>query len=180
MSEIIKQFEFRLQNASNIVDIEAIINEALKDHSVLKLLVDYLTHPHKQVAMHAAWALTHCSDRKIKSVEPYHAYFVSVVWHMTNESAKRSVLRTLSFLPLIDEMDGNFFDKTLQYIISKSTPIANKAFSIDILMKYVAIYPELASEIYETLNLAILDASPGVLNKIKKTKKILTTLQATL
>ncbi len=180
MSEKIKQFEEQLQNASSIIAIEVIINEALKDASVLEMLVSYLTHPHKQIAMHAAWALTHCCDRKIKSVEPYHSYFVSIVWQMNNESAKRSVIRTLSLLPLIDEMDGDFFDKTLQNIISKSTPIANKAFSIDILMKYVALYPELASEIDETLNLAILDASPGVLNKIKKTKKILATLQATL
>lgn len=180
MSKIVEQFELQLQKASNIIDIEVIINQALNDGNVLRMLVRYLTHPHKQIAMHAAWALTHCCDRKIQSIEPYHSYFVSVVWQMSNESAKRSVLRSISALPLIDEMDGDFFDKTLQYIISKSTPIANKAFSIDILMKYVVIYPELASEINETLNLAILDASPGVLNKIKKTKKILATLQATL
>ena len=37
MSEKIKQFEEQLQNASSIIAIEVIINEALKDASVLEM-----------------------------------------------------------------------------------------------------------------------------------------------
>lgn len=169
-----------LSTLKNRFDIDKIVIIALSDSQTFNTLLKAIYHSNTQIAMRASWILSHCAEKEIAQIAPHQNYFVKAIIEIKSESIKRSLTKILSLLPISSEMDGLFFDKCIEAVISKQTAIANKAYTIEILLKYAKKYPELSSEIIKVLELAKEGASKGVSGKIKTTIKKLTILQANL
>lgn len=177
---MISELTDELSIIKNRFQIDKIVEIALNDKQVYNNLLECLYHKNGQVAMRAAWIISHCAEKEITIVKKDQVYLIKALWEIEGESIKRSIAKTLSLMPLCDEMDGKFLDRCINAILSKKTAIANKIYLIDITLKFASKHPELASEIIIVLDTIRDGASKGILSKIKHTTKKLTILQASL
>jgi hypothetical protein len=82
-----------------------------------------------------------------------------------NESAQRSFLRIISltdFKMIPQKLYGVLADHCFKALNSGFSAIAIKAYSMEILYKLCIIYPELANELYASVNMLQGEASAGV------------------
>ena len=180
MEQFDEQLISRLSEIKNRSAIDLIVDQALLDHKLYKSLLNSIFHKNEQIAMRAAWAISHCAEKDIKLVQKDKKFLLKTLWEIDSESIKRSITKSLSLMPLCDEMDGIFFDKCIDAILSRKTAIANKAYLIDIVLKYTKTYPELAAEVIIVLDTIKEGASKGITGKVRNSIKILSTLQANL
>ena len=165
---------FRLMSTK---EVEWAATAAVENPFFFKKLIEYSFSSDKKLAFKASWTLTKVCDKVPSMIYPYLKMIISELDNLDNDSARRSFLRIIS-LTGIDEVEqdqhGLLADHCFRALNSALTPIAIKAYSMEILYKLAIRYPELANELSASVNM-LRDEAAGVkarghiiLNKLAK------------
>lgn len=178
MDDITNNISERLSKTSSRIIIDQLVNETIENQTMIDSLFNLINAPNDQIAMRAAWTLSHIALKEKTLIIPYQERIVGKIYEYRSESVNRSLLKTLSILPLHESMDGIFYDHCLERLTLKETSIANRAYLIEIILKYIRVYPELAQEVTSLLEILKNDDSPGVRGKINYATKTINSLKA--
>jgi hypothetical protein len=124
-----------------------IFNDVGSDKHKLSELMELFLGDDKRLAQSSSQPVGMIGEKKIELIQPY---LVKMVKHLkTNpiDGVKRNILRTFQFNSIPIEVEGEFFDITLNYLISISEAVAIKAFSMIVIRKICQKYPELTQEV---------------------------------
>ncbi len=86
-------------------------------------------------------------------------------------AVKRNVVRVMQFLNIPVKHRARVFDHCINYIADPKETIAVRCFAMTVASKIVKQYPELISELEQTINLLIKDSTPGLKARAKKVLK---------
>lgn len=178
MNELGNSIYKNLETTTSRVVIDHLVADALQNHSIIGELLELMGSSNNQIAMRSAWVLSHIALKDKALIAPLQEHFVQKVRVCKNESVNRSLAKILSIMPLHPSMDGEFYDFCLEKISLKDTAIANKAYLIEIILKYISQYPELGNEAIALFQILKNDDSPGVRGKINYAIKKINSLKA--
>lgn len=144
----------------------------LRDSSVYKRLLELSEDKDVDIARKAAWVVSAMFDIQ----KSYFKDQTMRLWELTLSnlpySVERSLIRICAAFPIPDEIESKAFDFCMQRLINPDTPIANRAFAIDVTLKLVKRYPELAQEVQLLVPILEKLESPGVKVKLKAFNKL--------
>ena len=86
-------------------------------------------------------------------------------------AVKRNIVRVLQFLKIPVKHRAKVFDHCIRYITDPKETIAVRCFSMTVASKIVKQYPELKSELIQTINLLIKDSTPGLKSRARNVLK---------
>lgn len=148
---------------SNSLEIVRLVGN---DKHEYQKLVEIVVANDPEMSAKAAWAITHCHDKKLGFFSNYCDEWALVVSQNTySDSLKRSILRTLQFVAIPEKNQATIIDACLELVINKKSAVAVKAFALGILENMVKLYPELKNELISAIELILPTASSGLKNR---------------
>ena len=146
---------------------DAIIHHPQEINKLFDIL--YINDPQK--SMRAAWAISFISEKSPLIIKPYINTIISEIESCKNDSIRRGLLRSLTFQELDENMEsiGILADNCFSYLSDNNASIAIKVYSIDILYKICLLFPELKNELSSILNELLIEDTPAIKSKSKKT-----------
>lgn len=150
-------------------NINIIIAEVLKNTSLFPALFELMFDDDLAVARRAAWTVEHCFLINNELLSPYLKQLIEVLPTVKHTSLARHFLKMLAYSDISAYYTGELIDLCFQWIISNEQPIAVKIFAMDLLYKSTNVYPELKTELKETIELILPNASAGTKNRGQKT-----------
>lgn len=101
-----------------------------------------------RVTQRAAWPLSYCA-RKYPALINKHYGKLARNLHKPNlhPAVKRNTVRILQDMNIPERYHGDIMNTCFDFIQSSEEPVAIKAFSLTILEKMVALYPDIRNEL---------------------------------
>ena len=159
-------------------EAEWVAGSAPDNPQVFLRLIEYSFSDDTKLAFRSSWMLTKVCDRFPEMIYPHLNSMAESLPKLTNESVQRSFMRIISlsdFTKIGVKYHGLLADFCFKSLHSGFSAIAIKAYSMEILFKLTAIYPELKNELLATINLLQEDGSAGIAAKrrqiVKKLKE---------
>lgn len=123
-----------------------------------------------KLPQYAAWAMSYCTDKYPSLILPHIPTLLPLLTHPTiHDAVKRSIIRVLQFCELPEPYWGEIYNACFQVMDNPHAAIALRAFSMTVLARIVEHYPELAQELYDTIQTHLQFGSPGIRNRGAKT-----------
>jgi len=150
---------------SSVNEITMVAKSAVSDTVLLSQLVTLSSSHEKRVGFMASWALSKVADMNIELLTPFLASLVDALPGVPNESVQRSFMRVLmkSGTSLIPQ---SHHAKLIEYCMgimrTENTPVAPKAYGMEILAMFCEIYPDMINEVTAAVQIAISDAHGGM------------------
>jgi len=150
---------------SSVNEITMVAKSAVSDTVLLSQLVTLSSSHEKRVGFMASWALSKVADMNIELLTPFLASLVDALPGVPNESVQRSFMRVLmkSGTSLIPQ---SHHAKLIEYCMgimrTENTPVAPKAYGMEILAMFCEIYPDMINEVSAAVQLAIVDSHGGM------------------
>lgn len=122
------------------------------------------------ISMRAAWAAYLVSEKAPQLVSPHLEKLINALPTAKVDGLKRSALKMLcnAAYDLSEESIGKLADIAFTFAEDANQAIAIRAFSIDIIMKVVKVYPDITNELIAILESIMPDGSKGLKNKCGK------------
>jgi len=149
----------------SLKEVDWIATSALDNPLIIRKLLDYSLSTDKKLAFHSSWILTKAFDKKPDSFNACLPEITDAIERLDNESVLRSFLRIISLSDLAvlnQNYHGMLTETCFTYLRSRSSAIAVKAYSMEILYRIAMIYPELINELASTIRLMEADDSAGI------------------
>lgn len=160
-----------IENRSK-ANIIKIVDYVLADKSHVQKLVSLVFDKDDNVSFRASWATIHLFEKDMKLIYPYLDRFVKhLSSYSITDSVKRNILRSLQFVTLPEELQGQAADICFKFLSSNDEPIATRAFSIKVLENLCTQHPDLISELTLTIEDLLPNASSGLKNRGEHTLK---------
>lgn len=140
-------------------------------------LLEYSLKDDNRLAFKASWILTKVCDKYPELIRPHLRDVISHLPEIKNDSVTRSFMRILSFEDMrafAEKQHALLADFCLSGLNSPVTPVAIKAYAMEILYRLTVLYPELGNEVTTSIRSAMENGSPGILSKGKKVLKKIT------
>lgn len=127
------------------------------------------------LSMRAARVIELCMPRRINLFKSHINKIIRLLPSVKVDGLKRSFLKIFADSPIYmdEELSGQLVDLAFNYLGDQKQAISVRAYSIDILVRFVRIYPEMKPELIAILESMILDASVGLKTKCRKTIKLI-------
>lgn len=121
----------------------------------------------------AAWAIKSIWEKHPHLVEPHIQKMRLALPTIKKDGVKREYLKMISEFPLPENEDelGILLKVCFDYLADPLEPAAVKAHSITILCGISKIIPEIISELRTTIEVAMQEGSPGIVNRGDKALK---------
>ena len=160
-----------LNNQLNIQLTKLLADQAAQDPLLVQQLVDLSKTALYPTNWRAAWVLDHLQQTHKQIIDPFLTTFLNDLWNLKSDSVKRHYVKMLS--QGNDEIldDGRLVDFCFERLMSQLTPIAMRAYCMEILRRLAKKYPELANELTPVLHEIIANGSKGEKNKASKVLK---------
>ena len=112
-----------------------------------ELFVLFLTGGHR-VTQRAAWPVSYCVEAHPAFIKKHFAKLLNNLRKPgVHNAIKRNTVRLLQWVDIPDKFQGQVMDICFGYVASPTEAVAVKAFSLTVLSKLAAIYPEILPEI---------------------------------
>lgn len=112
-----------------------------------KLFHLFLTGEYR-VAQRAAWPVSYCVMAHPALIQGHFEELLSNVHRPgIHDSIKRNTMRLLQWVHIPPEYEGAVLDLCFQYLSSPREAVAIKAFSLTVLEKFAALYPDIIPEV---------------------------------
>jgi len=146
----------------------------------VETLVEFTTSSDSVLAFHAAWVLEHVVIDNPKLLKKWFIPVVSRMPKTRNTSVQRHFAKiakcTLESGIANDLISSKKYGKEIEslievcfeWLLNEKTPIAVKAYCMDILMYFAPNNPWIKEELPHVIRLNMIDASPGIESKSKK------------
>lgn len=167
-------YETRLIDSSRkIADmlVEDIGNDPKKFDAMMELLkVD--EYP---LSMRAARVIELCTFNTPALIEAHIPAMINILSLAKVEGVRRSILKIFADLKisLNDDILGQLTDLAFGFLTDQKRSISIRAYSMDLLLGIVQVYPELKGELILILESMIQESSVGLRNKSRKVLKTL-------
>jgi len=150
---------------SSVNEITMVAKSAVSDTVLLSQLVTLSSSHEKRVGFMASWALSKVADMNIELLTPFLASLVDALPGVPNESVQRSFMRVL-MKSGTDRIPQSHHAKLIEYCMgimrTDNTPVAPKAYGMEILSLFCEIFPEMINEVTAAVQLAIIDSHGGM------------------
>jgi len=150
---------------TSVNEITMVAKSAVTDNVLLSQLVTLSSSHEKRVGFMASWALSKVADMNIELMTPFLESLVDALPGVPNESVQRSFMRVL-MKSGTDRIPQSHHAKLIEYSLgimrTENTPVAPKAYGMEILALFCDIYPEMVNEVTAIVQLAISDAHGGM------------------
>lgn len=147
---------------SSVEEITMIAHSAVRDPILLSQLVTLSSSHEKRVGFMASWGLSKVADVNTDVLIPFLPAMLDALPGVPNESVQRSFMRVI-LKSGISRIPQSHHARLIEYCLgimrTGSTPVAPKAYGIEILASFCEIYPDLISEVTLAVQMAISDAS---------------------
>ncbi len=150
---------------SSVEEITMVAQSAVRNDSLLSQLVTLSSSTEKRVGFMSSWALSKVSDIDPSALSPYLAAMIDALPGVPNESVQRSFMRVIMRSRLNDiplSHHAILIDYCMAIMREADTPVAPKAYGMEILASFCSLYPEMVNEVVGLVQLAIADASGGM------------------
>ncbi|HAX48928.1 MAG TPA: hypothetical protein PK605_13615 [Ignavibacteria bacterium] len=125
-----------------------------------------------RVVQRVSWVLSEIAENHPKLVEKNIGKIVNKLDEKDiHVAVKRNVIRVLQFLNIPVRYRAKIFDHSIKYIADPNEKIAVRCFAMTVAAKIAAQYPELLSELEQTINLLKKDSTPGLKARAKMVLK---------
>jgi 8-oxo-dGTP diphosphatase len=149
----------------SVEEITMIAHSAVRDPLLVSQLITLSSSREKRVGFMASWALSKVSDIDPEVMVPFLAMMIDTLPEVPNESVQRSFMRVI-MKSEIRNIPESHHTPLIEYCIGimreKNTPVAPKAYGMEILASFCDLYPELVNEVTAVVQLALGDASGGM------------------
>lgn len=146
-------------------EIIMVARSAAVNESLLSQLVTLSSSPAKRVGFMSSWALSKVSDINPAVLVPFLAMMIDALPGVPNESVQRSFMRII-MKSEIGSIPESHHARLIEYCLSAvrgvNTPVAPKAYGMEILALFCERYPDMINEVEGVVQLAITDASGGM------------------
>ncbi|RYF80050.1 MAG: hypothetical protein EOO03_17665 [Chitinophagaceae bacterium] len=140
-------------------------------------LFEYMLSSDVTLAQRASWAVSNCAEAQPQLVRKHLKQLIKVLQQTAvHDAVLRNSARVLSQLTAPANLHGMLMDACFKLVEKPSTSIAVKAFSLEILGKLAATYPDIAPEIKLLIASMENNASPGIKSKCRQVSKMLSLL----
>ncbi len=164
--------------------------EALREHSkkqVLKMAAwignyedrfrQYLyifLHDEYRIVQRISWVLSEVAENHPMLVEKHIGVIINRLDDKNiHVAVKRNVIRVLQFLNIPKKYHAKVFNHCLNYLSDPNETVAVRVFSMSVASKLAKIYPELANEVIESINISLKNSTAGLRSRSQKELKIL-------
>jgi 8-oxo-dGTP diphosphatase len=150
---------------TSVEEITMVAHSAVSNESLLSQLVSLSSSREKRVGFMSSWVLSKVSDINPAAMSPWLAMMIDALPGVPNESVQRSFMRVimrsrLSDIPLSHH--ARLIDYCMAIMREADTPVAPKAYGMEILADFCGLYPDMVNEVTGLVQLAITDASGGM------------------
>jgi len=150
---------------TSVNEITMVAKSAVSDTVLLSQLVTLSSSHEKRVGFMASWALSKVADMNIELLTPFLSSLVDALPGVPNESVQRSFMRVL-MKSGTDRIPQSHHAKLIEYCMgimrTDNTPVAPKAYGMEILALFCEIFPEMINEVTAAVQLAIVDSHGGM------------------
>jgi 8-oxo-dGTP diphosphatase len=150
---------------NSVTEITMIAHSAASDPGLVSHLVSLSTSHEKRVGFMASWALSKVADKNAEILFPYLTELIDALPGVANESVQRSFMRVITKSD-ISRIPVSHHARLIEYCLgimrTENTPVAPKAYGMEILASFCGIYPDLVNEVTVAVQLAVTNASPGM------------------
>ena len=122
-----------------------------------------------RVVQRISWVLSEIAESHPKLVEKNMGRIIKRLDDPDiHTAAKRNVIRVLQFLNIPKKYHARVFDHCLKFMGDPKKTIAVRVFSMTVAAKIAELYPELAKEVIECINVSMKSSSAGLCSRSKK------------
>ncbi|MBB6462557.1 hypothetical protein [Flammeovirga kamogawensis] len=139
----------------NIEDRDNLIQKILKEQKQVWLYNEIRSNDNVY-GNKLAWVLTALCEIDNLWLSKYTSEIIEWLPVFKTQGIKRSMLRSIASLPLLNEKESEWIDYCFSLLVSQNTDVAVKVFALEILGSFCERYPELIGE----LRIAIEDGRP--------------------
>jgi hypothetical protein len=91
--------------------------------------------------------LSKVADLNPSCLGRYHKKLLELINPKTPSAVKRNVIRTFSIVSINNDLHAKLIDSCFETLHNRTYSIAERAFSIHVLGKYIQVYPDLWNEL---------------------------------
>lgn len=138
------------------IRLDAGHNKTLRDEIVsyvgnsktrMKELMSYFFHEEWRYNQRSAWALGEIGSQKPKLIYPYLEKMLANLDNASHNAVVRNTVKVISELDIPEELEGEIFDRCMNYLEDTKTAVAIRCYSVNILEVIAAKYPELQEDL---------------------------------
>jgi 8-oxo-dGTP diphosphatase len=154
-----------LGRITSMYEITMVAHSAVSDAALLSQLVTLSSSREKRVGFMASWALSKVADINTEVLSPFLAAMIDALPGVPNESVQRSFMRVIMKSD-VSSIPQSHHAKLIEYCLgimhTVNTPVAPKAYGMEILASFCGLYPDMINEVAVAVQMAITDASGGM------------------
>ena len=141
-----------------------LVAEGLENPIALNAIVERAFNGTKKERMRGCWILHHISDIRPELFYKKEREMIAQLDQMKTDAEARFILRYYSKyqLPRHDEREGRLLDFSFNTIVTPSQAAAPRVYAMSIVHRMVKKYPELASELAQSIEMACEHGTPGM------------------
>ena len=125
------------------------------------------------VRWYLCWMLTHYVERNPDHGTTHQNLIWETLKACNNDSMRRDLWRTLTFIQISEDLSGEIYDKALSTITSQNYPIAVRAHAMYVAGNIAKPYPELRNELLLILKDFDQEESAGIRSRARNLRKAL-------
>lgn len=134
-------------------------------------------HDEYRVVQRISWVLSEVAENHPNLVEKNMGVILKRLDDKNiHVAVKRNVIRILQFLNIPEKYHAKVFNHCINYMSDPNETIAVRCFSMTVASKITEIYPELAGEVFETINFSLKNSTAGLKARSKMVLKQLNKL----
>src|SRR5512145_2699187 len=152
-------------------EVNMIARQAANDSSLLNQLVVLSNSENKRIGFKASWPLSKVVDINPEATIPHLCSLIDSLPAIKNESVQRAFMRVIvksDMRAIATSHHGKLVEYCFQQLRTKSSAIAPRAYSMEILGKMCDIYPEMKGEVVSTINIVVVESSAGIKAQARK------------
>jgi 8-oxo-dGTP diphosphatase len=165
MAEAGEEMARMMGRITSTYEITMVAHSAVSDPVLIAQLVTLSSSPEKRVGFMASWALSKVVDVNPEVLSAYLPAMIDALPGVSNESVQRSFMRVI-MKSNISHIPQSHHAKLIEYCLgimrTENTPVAPKAYGMEILASFCGLYPDIINEVTVAVQMAISDASGGM------------------
>jgi hypothetical protein len=146
--------------------VEYIGNDADKFHELMQLFL----HNEYRVSQRASWAVSNCIQKHPEFAQKYLQQMLDNLKNPVHDAVVRNTIRILNMVDIPEQLHAQVINFCFEFVAAHTTPKAVKAFSLSVLNKLSAVYPELKTELKCLIDDQLPTAGAAFKSRAKKIK----------
>ncbi len=140
-----------------------------KDEARFRQYLYLFLHDEYRVVQRISWVICDIAEKYPDLVEKNMGDMINRLDDPgIHTAAKRNVIRVLQFLDIPEKYHAKVFDICLKYLSDPHEAIAVRVFSMSVASRLAKLYPELAKEVIEYINVSLKNSSAGLRSRSRK------------